>query len=73
MSQDRDANDRDLIHKVINHLNDDDATGVVDIPPEIIAALQEDLEDLMTVVERWDEDTVSHQAVVARLRRDGLL
>lgn len=35
--------------------------------------LIEDIEDLAKVAERREEPTISHEALVARLKRDGLL
>ena len=36
-------------------------------------ALLEDIEDLATVAERRDESTISHDELLAELKRDGLL
>lgn len=35
--------------------------------------LLEDIEDLATVAERREESTISHEEVVAELKRDGFL
>jgi hypothetical protein len=35
--------------------------------------LLEDIEDLATVAERREEPTISHEELVAELKRDGLL
>jgi hypothetical protein len=33
----------------------------------------EDIEDLATVAERREEPTISHEALLAELKRDGLI
>lgn len=35
--------------------------------------LLEDIEDLASVAERWDEPGIPHEEVVAQLKRDGRL
>jgi hypothetical protein len=47
-------------------------TGVV-LPIEQYERLLEDLEDLAVIAERRGEPTVSHEDLVAELKRDGLL
>ncbi len=47
-------------------------TAVI-IPYEEFQELLEDLEDLAIIAERRDEPTVSHDDVLADLKRDGLL
>jgi hypothetical protein len=43
------------------------------LPIEEFQELLEDVEDLAVLAERRDEPTVSHEQLVAELRRDGLL
>lgn len=43
------------------------------IPIEEFEQLLEDLEDLGTLVDRKDESSISHDAVVMEMRRSGLL
>lgn len=43
------------------------------LPIEQYHALLEDLDDLAVMAERRDELTMSHEDVVAALKRDGLL
>jgi hypothetical protein len=43
------------------------------LPIEEFQELLEDVEDLLVLAERRDEPTVSHEQLVAELRRDGLL
>ncbi len=43
------------------------------LPIDQFEELMEDLEDLAAIAQRRDEPTVSHQEVVAELKRDGLL
>lgn len=53
-----------------------DATGqrtAVVVPIDTFQAFLEDLEDLAAVAARRDEPTISHEDVIARLKRDGLL
>jgi len=47
-------------------------TGVV-LPIEEFRELLEDLEDLAIMAERREEPTISHEELLAELRRDGLL
>lgn len=41
------------------------------LPIRDFEALMEDLEDLAAIAERRDEPTISHQKLVAELKRDG--
>jgi len=53
-----------------------DAAGnktAVILPLEEYEELLEDLQDLATLAERRDEPTISHEEIVARLKRDGYL
>ena len=43
------------------------------LPIEEYEALMEDLEDLAAVAERREESTLSHDDLVAELKKDGLL
>ena len=43
------------------------------LPIEEYQRLLEDLEDLAAIAERRNEPTVSHEELVAELKRDGLL
>jgi len=43
------------------------------LPIDEFGALIEDLEDLATIAERNDEETISHQQVIQELRQDGIL
>ncbi|MGE5377084.1 MAG: hypothetical protein ACM3XO_18670 [Bacteroidota bacterium] len=43
------------------------------LPLEEYEELLEDLQDLAALAERRDEPTISHEEVVARLKRDGYL
>ena len=43
------------------------------LPIEDYERLLEDLEDLAAIAERRDEPTVSHEELIAGLKRDGLL
>jgi hypothetical protein len=43
------------------------------LPIEQYERLLEDLEDLAAVAERRNEQTISHEDLVAELKRDGLL
>jgi PHD/YefM family antitoxin component YafN of YafNO toxin-antitoxin module len=49
-----------------------DRSGVI-LSVEDFEALLEDLEDLAFVVERQNEPAISHEALKAELKRDGLL
>ncbi|MEJ2747746.1 MAG: hypothetical protein P8183_07525 [Anaerolineae bacterium] len=53
-----------------------DETGVknaVVLPIDAFLALLEDLEDLAAAAERRDEPTISHDELIAELKRDDLL
>jgi PHD/YefM family antitoxin component YafN of YafNO toxin-antitoxin module len=53
-----------------------DAAGnktAVILPLEKYEELLEDLQDLAALAERRDEPTISHEEVIARLKRDGYL
>ena len=43
------------------------------LPIEEFEELLEDIEDLATVAERRDEPTISHESLVAELKKDGLI
>lgn len=43
------------------------------LPIEEFENLLEDLEDLAVAAERRDEETVDHEEVIKRLKKDGLL
>jgi len=43
------------------------------LPIATFEALLEDLQDLAAIAERRDESTVSHEELIAELKRDGLL
>lgn len=43
------------------------------LPIETFEELLEDLQDLALVAERRDEPTISHNEVIAQLKRDGKL
>ena len=47
-------------------------TAVI-LPIEAFQELLEDIEDLAAVAERREEPTISHNKLVAELKRDGLL
>jgi hypothetical protein len=47
-------------------------TAVI-LPIEEFEELLEDLQDLAVLVERRDEPAISHEEVIARLKRDGYL
>lgn len=56
------------------YVNDDRGNPVsVMLPIGEYEGLLEDLEDLAAMAERRDEATLSHDEVVARLKRDGVL
>jgi hypothetical protein len=58
----------------VQYISDEsgEKTGVV-LPIQQFRELLEDLEDLAVLAERRDEPTVSHEALLAELKRDGLL
>lgn len=43
------------------------------LPIEEFQELLEDIEDLAVLAERREEPTISHEEVMAKLKRDGLL
>jgi hypothetical protein len=49
------------------------AKNAVVLSMDAFQALLEDIEDLATVAERRDESTISHDELLAELKRDGLL
>lgn len=51
---------------------DGEKTAVI-LPIEEFRELLEDIEDLAIIAERRDEPTISHDEVIARLKRDGLI
>ena len=58
------------VHYVINTAGEKIA---VILPIREFQELIEDLEDLAAVAERREEPTISHDQLVAELKRDGLL
>lgn len=53
--------------------NDAGEKTAVILPVEEFEELIEDLEDLAAIAERREEPTLSHEAVIAELKRDGLI
>lgn len=53
--------------------NADGEKMAVVIPIDTFQQLLEDLEDLAAVAERREEETVSHDDLIAELKADGLL
>jgi len=53
--------------------NEDGEQTAVIIPIGPFRELLEDIEDLAAVAERREEPTISHEEVIAQLKRDGLL
>jgi PHD/YefM family antitoxin component YafN of YafNO toxin-antitoxin module len=51
---------------------DGEKTAVI-VPIEEFEELLEDVEDLAAVAERRDEPTISHDELLAELKRDGLV
>lgn len=49
-----------------------DKTAVI-VPSHEFQELLEDIEDLAAVAERRDEPTISHDELLAELKRDGLV
>lgn len=47
-------------------------TGVI-LPIDKLHELMQDLEDLAAVAERREEPTLSHEELLAELKRDGLI
>lgn len=58
----------------LQYLTDDTGqkVGVV-LPVQQFDELMEDIEDLAAVAERREEPTMTHEEVLAELKRDGLL
>ena len=56
------------------YVTDEKGNKTADILPiKEFEELLEDLQDLAVLAERRDESTISHEEVVARLKRDGYL
>lgn len=53
--------------------NDAGEKSAVILPIKQFQELLEDLEDLAVMAERREEPTISHEDLLARLKRDGLL
>lgn len=51
---------------------DGEQTAVI-LPIGAFRELLEDIEDLAAIAERREEPNISHEEVIARLKRDGLL
>jgi PHD/YefM family antitoxin component YafN of YafNO toxin-antitoxin module len=64
---------RELESKIQYVTNRDGEKTAVIVPYEDFQELLEDLEDMAAVAVRRDEPTVSHDEVLAELKRDGLL
>jgi len=64
-------NGKDLTLKYITDENG--RKREVILPIKEFENLLEDLEDLAVVAERRDEESVSHEEVIKRLKKDGLL
>jgi hypothetical protein len=64
-------NGKDLTLKYITDENG--RKKEVILPIKEFENLLEDLEDLAVVAERRDEESVSHEEVIKRLKKDGLL
>jgi hypothetical protein len=62
---------RDLQAQYITDENGN-KTAVI-LPIEEFQELLEDLQDLAVLAERRDEPTLSHEAVIARLKRNGYI
>ena len=58
----------------VQYISDDsgERTGVL-LPILEFQELLEDIEDLAVLAERRDEPTLSHEALLAELKRDGIL
>jgi len=54
-------------------VDDNGNKSAVLLPLTAFNALLEELNDLAALAERREEDTLSHEQVVAQLKRDGLL
>jgi hypothetical protein len=64
----------DVKHLEINYVTNEagDKTGVI-LPINEFQDLLEDIEDLAAVAERREEPTISHEQLMAELKKDGLL
>jgi hypothetical protein len=49
-----------------------DKTAVV-LPIDVFQEMIEDIEDLACIAERREEPTISHEDLIAELKKDGLL
>ncbi len=58
------------IQYITNHLGE--KTAVI-LPITEFEDLLEDLEDLRTIADRKNEETISHEAVIAELKEDSIL
>ena len=64
----------DLQDMHVQYIVDDNGNkSAVLLPLAAFNALLEELNDLAALAERREEDTLSHEQVVAQLKRDGLL
>jgi len=64
------------MHKDLHPQYITDASGhklSVVLPVDEFEQILEDLEDLAVVAERRDEESISHEAFVEELKRDGIL
>jgi hypothetical protein len=59
--------------KVLYITNEAGEKTAVILPIEDFLELLEDIEDLAVVAERREEPTISHEDLIAELKRDGLL
>jgi hypothetical protein len=58
----------------VQYLTDETGAKVaVLVPVEKFNELMEDIEDLAAVAERREEPTITHDKLVAELKRDGIL
>ena len=58
----------------VQYVTDENGARIaVLLPVEQFNALMEDIDDLAAVAERREETTIPHEALVAELKRDGLL
>jgi hypothetical protein len=53
--------------------NDIGEKMAVILPINEFEELLEDIEDLSIIADRKDEETISHEAVIAELKKDGIL
>lgn len=54
-------------------MNSDGEKTAVIVPIEDFRELLEDIEDLAAVADRRDEPTISHDELLAELKRDGII